>query len=704
MRAWRSTCRPAAATKRLGVDSRKEALDIQPPRPASRSRGGFFVRPWQCLVVVSVLVVLMYLPGLSGPFLFDDPANILKPMQPWLLGETGWLEILLGNRSGIFGRPLSMLSFLANGAMTGLAVTPFKVTNLVIHLLCGSLIYLLLARLLPRDPVLQHRACWIAVLVATLWLLHPMQVSTVLYVVQRMAQLSALFTLVALLFFVIGRQALEQGHNRAGWTWLFLLLPCATLAALLSKENGALVPLLCGVIELGYFARRTETARPWPVKVFFGLTLLLPGIAALYRYGLHPHVLTDSYDGRLFTLGERLLSQPRAIMDYLGALLLPRGPSLGIYTDDFVVSHSLLDPPTTLFALLGLIALVGFAWWSRARNPAIFTGIGLYLAGHVMESTVFPLEMYFEHRNYLPSFGVFLALAGIGAWLLPPLLSRSSQPRQLQRILGVSLALVVCLLAVGAWARAGVWSSWPLLAEQGVREHPNSRRARLDQISILLSQSRNDEALQAFAQLGKLDDPSARNSAAMGTVWLQCRLHGRIDADSVAQIAEIVGQKLQLAELLSAEQIMALLLEQGCEGLSRSQFAQILRDATNAAGQNPGLTQIWRNRLVAARLFVADNQMPLAIEQGALAWMPGTADAAAGVFLANLYYATGDYASARLIVRDVEPRIATWDRRNREQLSKIRKQFEAGQPPPMRPNEAPKPVPAMPADEPAVRH
>lgn len=629
-----------------------------------------------CLLTLTAAV---YFPGLSGPFLFDDPVNIIKPLQAWLDGQASWQEFVLGNRSGIFGRPVSMLTFLANGALGGLDVVSFKATNLAIHLACGALIYLLLVRLLTRDHLLHSRAPWVALLIAALWLLHPMQVSTVLYVVQRMAQLSALFTLLALLFFVLGRQSLEEGHARAGWIYLFLLLPIATLAAILSKENGALVPFLCSVVELGYFRRRGGPTPPRAVNLFFVLTALLPALAVLYRYGLHPAALIDRYDGRLFTLGERLLSQPRAIMDYLGALLLPRGPSLGVYTDDFVVSHGLFDPPSTFFALLGLAALVGFAVWARARNPAIFAGIGLYLAGHLMESTVFPLEMYFEHRNYLPSLGFFLALAGIAGWLLPKVMRRSAHPRQLQRLMAASLGLVVCLLGVATWARAGVWSSWPLIAEQGMREHPQSRRARLDWISFLLAESRYDEAVQAFAELSTLNDPSARTSAAMGLVWLQCQLHGKTDSESVARISTMVGQKLQLSELISAEQLMGLLLTKDCDGLSRSQFARLLRDATNEAGQNPGLTPIWRNRLVASRLFVADNQLSLGIEQAALAWMPGTADPAAGIFLANLYYAYGDPKSARMIASDVERRIPFWDKRNREQLARVKGHFESSE-------------------------
>src|SRR5690606_37588290 len=151
------------------------------------------VRWW--VLGVAILTAIVYFPGLNGPFLFDDPPNILIPFQAWLDGKTGWQELVLGNRSGMLGRPISMLTFLANASTTGLSVVPFKATNVAIHILSGVLIYILLERLLACDPNLKVKARAIALLVTAIWLLHPMQVSTVLYVVQRMAQLSAFFTL-----------------------------------------------------------------------------------------------------------------------------------------------------------------------------------------------------------------------------------------------------------------------------------------------------------------------------------------------------------------------------------------------------------------------------------------------------------------------------------------------------------------------------
>ena len=186
------------------------------PRPESFDRGISFGKPAVWLFALLVATVLVYLPGLNGPFLFDDPPNLILPINAWLSGQTGWHEVLLGNRSGLLGRPLSMLSFIANAATTGLAPLPFKATNLAIHLLCGLLIYVLISRVLTRDPQLRTRAKLAALLVSAVWLLHPMQVSTVLYIVQRMAQLSTMFMLLGLLVFVLGREALEQGHTRKG--------------------------------------------------------------------------------------------------------------------------------------------------------------------------------------------------------------------------------------------------------------------------------------------------------------------------------------------------------------------------------------------------------------------------------------------------------------------------------------------------------
>ena len=654
------------------------------PRPAYSGRGIFLRHPALWLVGLLLLTIAAYLPGLRGPFLFDDPPNIILPINAWLSGQTGWQEIVFGNGSGLLHRPLANLSFLANAAISGLDPLPFKATNLVIHLLCGALIYALLARLLPRDPQLRARANLAAVVVAALWLLHPIQVSTVLYVVQRMAQLSALFMLAALLAFVLGRLALESGRGRAGLLCLFLVLPIATLAAVLSKENGALVPLLCAVIELGYFRASQATPRPRVVKWFFAASLLLPAASVLLWYGLHFDRLQAAYNGRLFTLGERLLTQPRVLMDYLGALLLPSGPSLGVYTDDFAVSHSLLDPPATALAIAGLIGLIAAALWSRTRIPAFFTGIGLYLAGHAMESSFIPLEMYFEHRNYLPSFGLFLALAGLYGWLQPRLLKHSDNPARLKKLLGGGVIMLVAMLAIATFARAGVWSSWPLLAEQGVRQHPQSMRAHLDHANLLQLQGRHAEAQQVFETMTTMDNPAARHAGIIDSVTLQCMVHGTADPASVSRLDTIAGSKLQLAEMLAFENLGNYLQKNQCVPLTKSELADIIVRTVNAAPQPATFTQLWRSRFVASQLYATDGKLALAQQQAALAWMTGAADSAVGVYLVHLYLAQSDIASARMILGDVRKHLAPWDQRNHLLVAKLELQLGVGRQSPTR--------------------
>ncbi|NCT66714.1 MAG: hypothetical protein GXC76_03610 [Rhodanobacteraceae bacterium] len=640
------------------------------------------------------VTVLVYAVGLNGPFLLDDPPNLILPINAWLRGETGWQEVLLGNRSGLLGRPLSMLSFIANAASSGMKPLPFKATNLAIHVACGLLIYALLVRLLKRDAQLSAKATLIALLISAVWLLHPIQVSTVLYIVQRMAQLSALFILLGLLAYVHGRQVIEQGRLRAGMAWLFLAVPSATTMAMLCKENGALVPALCAVIELGYFRTRAQAPRTQSVNVFFILFLAAPATLITCFYALHPERLLAGYDERLFTLSERLMSQPRALFDYIGALLLPRGPMLGIYTDDFAASRSLLTPPATLFAIIGLAALIVGAVLVRTRMPAFFTGIGLFLVGHAMESTVFPLELYFEHRNYLPSVGVFLALASVVGSAVAKLLQGERADRA-KRLLTVGAVAILAMLALATFARASVWRYWPSLAEQGAREHPNSMRAQLDHASMLMAGKQYTEARKVVEHLERIDNPAAHHVAVIEMVFLQCLEHAEATPDSIARISRIAGDKLQLSEMLTFKKLAEYLHKHECRNLSKAHLATLIRDIVDAAPQPQTLTAIWRSRFTAAELYMHDGQPVEAQQQAALAWMSGTADTAVGVYLARLYYFIGDRESARLVLGDVSKRVATWDRRNLVQISDLQQKLD---------NEslAPSPLPSETAPSPAA--
>ncbi|MGO4776033.1 tetratricopeptide repeat protein, partial [Lysobacter sp. 2RAB21] len=142
--------------------------------------------------------MLIYSVGLDGPYLFDDTFNLM-PVRLWAAGRLDWSEVMFGNVSGILGRPVSMASFMLSAAIGGATPLDYKVGNLAIHLVCSVVIFRLLQRLMAANHRSPDTVTVSAGLLTALWLLHPLHVSTVLYAVQRMAQLSTLFVLLALL-------------------------------------------------------------------------------------------------------------------------------------------------------------------------------------------------------------------------------------------------------------------------------------------------------------------------------------------------------------------------------------------------------------------------------------------------------------------------------------------------------------------------
>src|SRR5688572_15119706 len=195
------------------------------------------------LLLALALTAVAYVPGLNGIFFFDDFSNILENERlihaP--VSIEGAYRAAFSIDSGQLKRPVSLLSFWANIRLTGLNPFAFKLTNLFIHLINGLLIYALCIQLLAvyrkrfETQIDKTHARWIALSATGLWLLHPLNLTSVLYVVQRMNSLAALFTLAGLVCYVAGRQRLDSG--KLAWPSLLMsFFPFGALA-LLSKEN-----------------------------------------------------------------------------------------------------------------------------------------------------------------------------------------------------------------------------------------------------------------------------------------------------------------------------------------------------------------------------------------------------------------------------------------------------------------------------------
>lgn len=640
------------------------------------------------LGAILALVALAYWPGLHGPLVLDDRAN-LEPLVRWLAGGTGWQAIVFDNHSGMFGRPVAMATFLANAAATGDSVFAFKLTNLLLHLVNGVAVYALLAALLRRGALVadveQSAMQWLPLAGAALWLLHPLLVSTVLYVVQRMAMLSALFTMLAMLAYLRGRLALEAGRRGEAGVWLALVVPACTLFALFSKENGILAPALCGLLEWFAFAPAPGRKRHPASMVFIVLVLLLPAVAGTGLTLAGDRHIVGNYINRDFTLIDRLLTQPRALWNYIGAFLLPQGPRLGLYHDDFIVSRGLLSPPSTAIAIAGWVVTLFAAWRLRHRIPALPLGLGVYLVGQALESSVFPLLMYFEHRVYLPSIGLVLALLGVAAFGAKAL---SDHMHHARGVFGGAAVAILLALGLATAARASVWRTQQGILVQALSTHPDSRWARMDAIAWDMAQSppRTADALQHSELLMTLPDATDRRFGALMRLSIGCLSEEPASPSLVAQVfgdaPTTIGPDLLVGYEAFAERIM----RRPCPGLAPGDMADALAAMLDHVRLPPTHRSVWRLRFKAAKLYLAAGQPDDALRQAELAWTRRGADAPVPMLIAALLLQQRRPGDAMRLLDQAEARMEPGDATGHAMLQQYRNEARAmqraGGPPP----------------------
>ncbi len=337
-------------------------------------------------LLLFLATVFAYWPGLSGPFVLDDHSNIGALGS--LGGVTDWetfTAFVFGGTAGPTGRPLALLTFLIDGNNWPTDPWPFKRTNLAIHLINAVLLGVLLVRILRLLNFDKRNALWIALLTTACWALHPFLVSTTLYAVQRMAQLATLFIFAGLISYLYGRSLLAINAVKAYWV-MSVSIGVFTLLAMLSKENGILLPVLIGVIELTVVAsqrdRLARLNRYWLAVFIVVPTLVIAGYLARILFNDDFFVVVPPSD---FSLYERLLTQPRILIDYLQQWFIPKLYTTGVFQDHFIKSTGLLAPVTTVLAI-GLHGLViGLAFVKRRQWPLIALAALFFYASHLLE-------------------------------------------------------------------------------------------------------------------------------------------------------------------------------------------------------------------------------------------------------------------------------------------------------------------------------
>lgn len=620
---------------------------------------------WLAVLGLGLVALAVYGPGLGGSFFFDDGPSILHApgVRMSEISQEALAQAWFSGGAGPTGRPVAQLSFAFNHYFSGFDAWAYKLSNLLIHGLCAAVVYVLLLELFSgRRETRLANARWLATAGAAVWLLHPLQLLTVLHVVQRMTSLSALFLLLAFWLHIVARRS--AGRVAIGWT--LLAWGVAWPLSILSKETGLLLPLFVLAWEL--LLRRDQAGQiDTCAKIYVATVMMAMTGGLLYLWSGGASWLWAGYDFRPFDVTQRLLSEARVLWFYVGLALLPRSSAFGLYHDDIAVSTDWLTPWTTLPAVLGWVTALWFIWYLRRRAPLVSFGMAWFLVGHLLESTVLPLELAHEHRNYLPLLGLLLALIAA--------LAQQLERGVIQARVLAGLALLILVGCAGMTAlRAHQYGDELRRTLAEVQHHPDSARSRYNLGMVLAG-------LPAAAQAGTVAhsmarehleratalDPNAK-MPLLETLGLACRASLGVDQVALAELS----RRLRVTIFAPGDRsVLYYLKEMAVAGqlcLRREQVTELF----SAALHNPKISAAVQSMLyswLADYFWLSERDLAAARQALSQSLALNPEQISNRLKWAQLLWLGGDRLAARQLLLELRSgRLSADERRTLEQL------------------------------------
>ena len=372
------------------------------PRPARP--------PFAAAAVLVAAALVAYHNSFSGPFVFDDITGIvqnrtIRPGFPFLR------SLVPPDDVTVSGRPLANFTLALNHAISGQDVWSYHALNLVIHVLGGLTLFGVVRRtlLLPapaadaRSPapdrigVLREHATPLALVVALLWLVHPLQTEAVTYVIQRVESLMALFFLLTCYSFI---RALDTPHPR-GWQ---IAAVAACLCGVATKEVTVVAPVLLFLYDRTFAAGTFREAWRRRRGLYLALAATWLPLAALVASTGWDRGGTAGFDVGI-TPGAYWLTQFEAVVRYLW---LPVWPHPLVFEYGTFRGYRAIQALPYALVVVPLAAATLFAL--RRGSAAGF--LGAWFFAILSPTSVIPgrIQMVVEHRMYLP-LAAFLALA-----------------------------------------------------------------------------------------------------------------------------------------------------------------------------------------------------------------------------------------------------------------------------------------------------
>ncbi len=462
--------------------SRQKKTDT-PKARSNNSRHTGEILKWSFLALI---VFVIYSNTLGSPFVFDD-VHIIPDNRDIRLTNLNFEEITKAAFGGPSSyRPVAKISFALNYYFHKYNVLGYHLVNVLIHITTGILLYLFvqmtLGVLSRRSGYTFHR--WIPFFTALIWLVHPIQTQSVSYVVQRMNSMAAMFYILSLLLYGKARLTTNPKRKRV----LFATCIISGLLSFGSKEIAATLPFFLFLYEWYFFKdlnRDWLKRHLWPIG---GILLILLFVSFFYL-GVNPfEKIFADYKTYPFTLTERVLTESRVVIYYISLLILPHPSRLNV-DYDFSISHSLMDPPSTLLSLLLIAGLIGLAFYRAKKGLLLSFAIFWFFGNLVIESSVIGLDIIFEHRTYLPS--MFVCLLAV------TLIFRYIRPKGFS--IGI-LCAVAITFSIWSYERNEVWRDDLTLWVDCAKKSPNKARPHTNLGVALWQRGKTKEAMDHYSK------------------------------------------------------------------------------------------------------------------------------------------------------------------------------------------------------------
>jgi protein O-mannosyl-transferase len=422
---------------------------------------------------LAVAICAAYFDSLHGIWALDDTS----------IGQYASIESALHLRMGY--RVVTSASFLINRLIDPLDPFNYRVVNLVIHFFNSVLVYCLAFMTLGlpgwKERFGEYRFP-VALMSSAIFALHPININAVAYIIQRMASLAAMFTLLALVSYIMCRTSRTRRES-----YIFgLLTTIFVCLGILSKENAVMaVPLIflydyifLARFEKKGFLKKIGTAAAIGLLFFAVSSILFHFDKSIFRLAgtfLRPNqpIVPDDWMAQdvYWTPFQHILTEFRVVARYVFLLFVPLPRLLVFDWWGFAPSHSFTEPLSTLFSFVFIVAAIVFSLYKMKKLPFLSFGILWYFIAISLESfLIVGLDLYFEHRNYLP-------LAGLAAGTTAQLMAAFKEGTFSNRFVWAIVLLVSIPLGTLTYQRNHVWQDSVTLWRDTVEKAPGNLRA-----------------------------------------------------------------------------------------------------------------------------------------------------------------------------------------------------------------------------------